>query len=332
MRWLSSHHSPLRVLWRYAGLSDVPNARSAHSRVTPRGGAIGVLAALGICALALPHLIPNLNFLPSFTPFLSLVFAVGIVGLTDDAMTLPTGLKMLVLGLICALAVWAIGPVTQLPIGTESLSLPYVLGFVGSVLWLFTVTNIVNFMDGSNGLMGLSMSVAAFALFGISVSSGAPLSAVLALIVGAAIVGFLPYNFRARAKVFAGDVGSLVIGFTYAGLILLLISEAPNSSPVYAGPLLVLPFLADGLLTMARRAMRGERIWQAHNQHIYQRLIRGGRGHKNVAWIYGFLTLIMGNIVVYGATKGWLTSPLILIVPVILLSVIYIAASKRLPQ
>ncbi len=317
---------------RQVGVSDVPNKRSAHSAPIPTSGGVGILAGLGMCLLALPYLLPELTTVRETAPFLSLIFAVAVLGLTDDIFLLKSGMKMFLLVIMAGLAVWVIGPADLLPTGKAGLQLPFSLAFIGSVLWLFTVTNGVNFMDGSNGLMGVVMAIASFALVGIGFAVGAATTSVLALILFGSILGFLPYNFRPKAQLFCGDVGSLTIGFTYAGLVLSMIQEADSAAIIYAGPLLILPFLADVLLTLLRRAVKGEPVLLAHNTHLYQRLIRSGRSHMQIAWVYGFVTLVLGNLVLIALTKGWMSSPWLLIALSLVLTGLYAVLSKKLPN
>ena len=119
------------------------------------------------------------------------------------------------------------------------------------------------------------------------------------------ILGFLPYNLRKTARVFAGDVGSLSLSFLFAVTVLFLISETPDQSFHLVGPVLILPILGDVLLTLIRRARKGDNLLQAHNTHLYQRLIRSGLGHLKVSWLYALAAMLFANVVVIGAPKGW---------------------------
>ena len=120
------------------------------------------------------------------------------------------------------------------------------------------------------------------------------------------ILGFLPYNLRRKARVFFGDVGSLSLSFLFAVAALYLIQETPRDSFHLVGPILILPLLADVLLTLVRRARKGDNLLEAHNKHLYQRLIRHGFSHLWVSWLYALVTLVCANIVVIGVPRGWL--------------------------
>ncbi|MEP1229325.1 MAG: hypothetical protein ABJG88_01475 [Litorimonas sp.] len=285
-----------------AGLGDVADARSAHRQTIPTGGGIGLVAGLGAAAIALnfmtlPDIFDSQSLHRGFAPVLSLIFAVSMLGIVDDILNLSARIKFGILLILCGAVIYLIGPVVSLPFGLQSVELPFAIGFFGSVLWIFVVVNAVNFIDGANGFMGVSLAIASFGLFGVSLILGAPGAAVLSLVNFAILLGFLPYNLRTEAKVFAGDVGALCVGFIFALAAIMLVSEAGNSNALYAAPILILPLLTDVFLTLIRRVRRKENLLRAHNQHLYQRLIRAGMSHVKVTWAYGFVGLILANLV-----------------------------------
>ena len=144
------------------------------------------------------------------------------------------------------------------------------------------------------------------------------------------IFGFLPYNLRKKAKVFAGVIGSLSLSFLFAVAVLFLIAETPDATYHLVGPVLILPFLADVLLTMVRRVRAKDNLLQAHNKHLYQRLIRHGFGHLKTSWFYALAALICANIVVIGAPKGWFDRVDIPVMLVGAFSAIYYLVSRSL--
>jgi len=106
------------------------------------------------------------------------------------------------------------------------------------------------------------------------------------------------------------------LSFLFAVTVLILIAETPDETYHLIGPILILPFLADVLLTMVRRARYRENLLQAHSKHLYQRLIRRGLGHLSVSWFYGVAALLCANLVVIGAPRGWFNTieiPLMLV-------------------
>src|SRR6266702_4213599 len=145
------------------------------------------------------------------------------------------------------------------------------------ILW---VTNLYNFMDGSDGLAG-GMTVAGFAFLG----AGAWMSGDEALLIECAIVAaagaaFLLFNFP-PARLFMGDAGSVPIGFLTAALS--LSGWRDGDWPFWFPAAVFAPFIADATATLFKRMLARERFWEAHNKHYYQRLVRMGWSHRGTA-------------------------------------------------
>lgn len=157
-------------------------------------------------------------------------------------------------------------------------------------LFLLWMTNLYNFMDGSNGMAGLQGVFAGCVLAWLFALAGDAPSMLLALLLAAACAGFLPWNLG-HARVFMGDVGSLFLGFSIAALLLFGIGGGAMSLP--AALLVMALFLADSSLTLASRVIRGERWYNAHRQHLYQRLIAHGWSHGRVAALYQAINLLL---------------------------------------
>lgn len=289
-----------------AGLGDSSDERSSHSGVIPTSGGVSILAGLGIALCALSVLFPSVNLPKGFAPVMSLVFAIGMLGLVDDALTLGAKTKFGIMILISGAAVWLIGAPTKLPLLNGVVTLLPVAGFVGAMLWIFVVMNAVNFMDGANGMMGLSLAIANIGLFGAGLIGGSATTLLLSGLSVMTILGFLPYNVRQKARIFSGDVGSLTLSFLFAVSVLYLVKETPDQTLILVGPILILPILTDVLLTLIRRTRNGDNLLQAHNTHLYQRMIQRGLNHLTVSWFYALATLLCANIVVFGAPRGWL--------------------------
>jgi UDP-N-acetylmuramyl pentapeptide phosphotransferase/UDP-N-acetylglucosamine-1-phosphate transferase len=146
------------------------------------------------------------------------------------------------------------------------------------LVWIWWI-NLFNFMDGIDGLAGSEAAAigAGLLLFG-SVGAGAdPALRTLAAAVTGAAIGFLVWNWS-PARIFLGDVGSVPLGYILGFFLLDLAVRR------YWKIALILPlyFLADATITLARRLLRGERVWQAHREHFYQQAVRRGLGHAAV--------------------------------------------------
>jgi UDP-N-acetylmuramyl pentapeptide phosphotransferase/UDP-N-acetylglucosamine-1-phosphate transferase len=240
---------------------DEPNARSLHERPVPRTGGIALLAG---AAMAL-----FFGGLPLWAPLLA-ALALAAVSFLDDLHGMPTVVR-LTAHLVAALAVaWYL----LSPMQATSL---IVLAI--AVAW---ITNLYNFMDGSDGLAG-GMAIIGFAAFGIAAAlAGDTALAAVSFCLAASSAAFLVYNFH-PARIFLGDVGSIPLGFLAGALG--LAGWRDDVWPLWF-PLLVFgPFIGDATLTLLRRAVRRERIWQAHRDHYYQRLVRMGLGHRNTAYL-----------------------------------------------
>ena len=310
-----------------AGLGDVPNERSSHKSTTPTAGGLGIIAGLAGAYFWL-----GLTDSAQITDgiILGLIALTGFLGWIDDSFTIPTRAKFVIFIMIASVSVWKIGPVTILPYAFSSFPLPYLIGFAGSMLWIFVVTNTVNFMDGSNGLMPFVMCVALIALALFSWSAGSQGPAILSAVLAAGLAGLLPYNFRSRAKIFSGDVGALTIGFGYAVAVLWLCSELKENNLVFIGPVLILPFLVDVLMTLAWRLIRGENLLTPHRSHFYQRMISKGVSHVMVAWFYGLTALILAFFTSWALGNQMHTFLSYLIMPTMVLYVIYIWVGWKL--
>ena len=315
-----------------AGLGDASGDRSAHSGTVPTSGGVGVLAGMGAALCAIAFIFPDLPLPQGFAPVMSLLFTVGMLGLVDDALALKAKPKFGLLLLICAAAVWLIGAPTHLPFLYKPIALLPSIGFMGAMLWIFVVLNALNFMDGSNGMMGLSLIIANIGLFGAGLVGGSAVTLLLSGLSLMVILGFLPYNLRRHARIFSGDVGSLSLGFLYAVAVLFLIKDTPEKSLHLVGPILILPLLADVLLTLVRRVRHRENLLEAHNMHLYQRLIQHGFGHLTVSWFYALAALICANVVVIGASKGLLERIHIPLMMVGAISAAYWLISQSLPD
>jgi UDP-N-acetylmuramyl pentapeptide phosphotransferase/UDP-N-acetylglucosamine-1-phosphate transferase len=164
---------------------------------------------------------------------------------------------------------------------------------IAAVVLLFSVwmTNLYNFMDGSDGLAG-GMALVGFSFYGIAalLTHNMPL-ALLNFCIAAAAASFLYYNFH-PAKVFMGDSGSIPLGFLAAAMGLW--GWQQGNWAVWFPLLVFSPFIVDASITLLKRTLRGDKVTEAHREHYYQRLIQLGWGHRNVALAEYVLMLTAG--------------------------------------
>jgi UDP-N-acetylmuramyl pentapeptide phosphotransferase/UDP-N-acetylglucosamine-1-phosphate transferase len=159
------------------------------------------------------------------------------------------------------------------------------------ILFAVWMTNLYNFMDGSDGLAG-GMALIGFSFYGIAaLMVENDTFAMLNFTIGAAALGFLYNNFP-PAKVFMGDAGSIPLGFLAAAMGMWGWQQGYWSAWF---PLLVFsPFIVDASVTLVKRTLRGEKITEAHREHYYQRAIQMGWSHRSVAIVEYVLMLVAG--------------------------------------
>jgi len=237
---------------------DAPNERSLHEHPVPRSGGIAIAAGVGAACL----------FGRGFPASILLIAGgLAVVSFADDLMGLPTALR-LILHLAAAAAVVAFD--------LEAPALAAIL-LALAIAW---TTNAYNFMDGSDGLAA-GMAVIGFGTYAVAANlAGAGPFATLCASIAAAAAAFLPFNWH-PARLFMGDAGSVPLGFLAAALG--VAGWGGGLWPLWFPVLVFAPFLGDATLTLTRRLGRRERVWQAHRDHYYQRLVRMGLGHARTA-------------------------------------------------
>lgn len=258
---------------------DVPGERHSHLVTTPRGGGLGIVMALVLADWMLPSGMELPRFwihclLPAFC-------GLAIVSLLDDRFSLSVVSRLFVqlaasfYLLACAeYAGWS-GGIWQ---------------WVPMVLVLVWMTNLFNFMDGSNGMAAMQTVFAGLVLVFLFLWADDLPAALLAAALAASALGFLPWNLG-NARVFMGDVGSIPLGFLIAGLLFYGVIRGDFPIPVAA--LVMLVFFCDSSLTLLARVIKGERWYTPHKQHIYQRLIAHGWSHGKVMWVYQLINLLL---------------------------------------
>lgn len=237
---------------------DHPNERSLHATPTPRIGGLGIMAGVGVASVWLAD--------GAVLPVVLAAFALAAMSVLDDVRGLPVAVRFLAHFVAAAACLLALG-----------LAGWALLWGTLAVVWM---TNLYNFMDGSDGLAG-GMAALGFGALALAAWLGdAPGLAVFCAAIAAAALAFLRFNFP-PARVFMGDAGSIPLGFLAAALGIL---GARQDVWPWLFPLLVFsPFIVDASVTLARRGLRGEKIWRAHRSHYYQRVVLLGASHRQLA-------------------------------------------------
>ena len=282
-------------------LLDIPNERSSHTRPTPRGGGLAIVAVVLGGLWVYTALCPGISWLAL------VIFTLGAVSIAcisgwDDLRSLPVWIRFTAHGLAAILVILAFGywhAVSWPGLGVFSLGL--FGGVLLTFLWIVGLTNAYNFMDGIDGIAGGQALVAGLGWAILGWIGGQPFVSIMGLLIAAANLGFLGHNWP-PARIFMGDVGSAFLGFSFAALTVL----AAQSNPVFvlAGIALVWPFVFDAVLTFAGRLYRGEKIWTAHRSHLYQRLVISGLSHSQVSGLYIGLAML-GLIWAIALVRGW---------------------------
>ena len=259
-------------LLRRRDVLDRPNERSSHAVPTPRGGGIAVIGTVlaawsGLAALGLVD--------TAVIPVCVAAALLGVVCWIDDLHGLSPATRMAAQAAAVAIGLFA------LPAAPNDLrewlgptADDVVLGFI----WLGWV-NGFNFMDGIDGIAASEAAAIGGGLLllaAIGSSTDATVAMLAAAILGAAL-GFLWWNWS-PARIFLGDVGSVPLGYL-TGFLLIGLAQAGRWKVALILPLY---FLADTTITLGRRLLRGERVWQPHRQHFYQQAVRRGRRHAAV--------------------------------------------------
>lgn len=264
-----------RIAFQYK-IIDKPNDRSSHKKITIRGG--GVI--FGIAAL--------LWFFYSgfsYPYFLSGLLLIAFISFLDDLHTLKSGLRSFVHILAVSLLLY------QLDLDLAWYWLPVIL-----ILIVGTI-NAYNFMDGINGITGGYSLILLGTLFYINRYVEAFTSESLLIISILSLLVFNFFNFRRKAKCFAGDVGSVTIAFIICFLLIQLIVQTQNV--LFVGLLLI--YGLDAVTTIGFRLIRKENIFEAHRTHFYQYLANERKWpHLWVSGMYAALQLIVNGLVIIG--------------------------------
>lgn len=295
------------ILRQYAlkrNVIDIPNARSSHTRPTPRGGGVAFVLVFTVFA-AISTSMP-INTLPGTWTVIAAGMVVAVTGFIDDHRPLPARWRLVGHTVGAGLLLWSFGGIPPVTVFGYPLDLG-IAGTVISLLYSVWLLNLYNFMDGIDGLAAaqtLCVALGGAALYSVL---GHTQLIWLPLLLAASVTGFLVWNFP-PAKIFMGDAGSGFLGIVLAAFSLRAGHIDPNL--FYCWLILSGVFICDATLTLLRRLLNGEKVYQAHRSHAYQYAARRFASHKavtlsvvalNVLWLFPLalltaLRLIDGTI------------------------------------
>jgi len=276
---------------------DTPNARSSHTRPTPRSGGIAIVVTFFVGLAVLWGLSDDPAFEQGhFWVFCAASLLVAVVSIVDDLSGLSFRFK-LGLQAVCAVAVMAMGVVI------DQVSLPIVgvwhlgwLAYPVTLIWIVGLTNAFNFMDGIDGIAGGTAVIAAGFFAAITLLQGSTFIYLISIIIVWASLGFLMWNWQ-PAKIFMGDSGSQFLGFVLAVMAVMAGRFDASHVSFFVMPMLFFHYIWDTAYTLIRRIRAGERVTDAHRTHVYQLMNRLGLSHARVSSIY----LLIGGLQGLGA-------------------------------
>lgn len=302
---LSLAVTPVVRFWGYQwGILDRPNARKVHHDPVPRLGGLGIYFSFALVLLVMwPW--------PEAAKFLIPAGLMFLVGLLDDIHDLRPVIKLA--GQVAAAVVLALLGV-RIQFMTNPLGGMIYLGWWGiplTILWVVGLTNVVNLVDGLDGLAAGVVFIAAASVFFVGLAGGQTLVALLAVILAGAMLGFLPYNFH-PASIFLGDGGSQVAGFLLAAIAAAGAVKGPTTLALGVAIMALGVPIFDTFFAVVRRFWSGRPIYVADRDHLHHRLLaRGFSQREAVLLVYGMTTLLGGLALL--AVKWGMTLPLWLV-------------------
>jgi len=297
-------------------LIDIPNARSSHTIPTPRGGGVAIVLCF-IASIVVMYILTMISFSDALA-LLGAGTVVAILGFLDDHGHIAARWRLLGHFLAAFWALYWIGGLAPIAIFGTTIELG-VFGYVVASMFLVWMLNLYNFMDGIDGIASVEavtvcIGVAVLYWLQGGISMAAP------LLLACCVLGFLCWNFP-PAKIFMGDAGSGFLGVTLG---ILALQSASISTNLFLGWLILLGvFIVDATVTLIRRLVRGDKVYEAHRSHAYQFASRQYKSHLpvtlaigalNIAWLFPIAWLV-----VEGKLEG-LVGLLIAYIPLVLLA------------
>ena len=298
----------------YLSILAHPNDRTLHSMPTPQTGGLAVIGSVVISLILAASVLaitqPSKAVLPKGLASGSVWIVVSmllifVVSFIDDCVGLPVALRLGVQAVSACIIIWGLGlTLSYIPIPGGPTILLGMAAIPLSVLLLLWMANLYNFMDGMDGFAG-GMTFFGFgflAYFGWQAHF--PVMLIIATFVAMGALGFLTHNFP-PARIFMGDAGSITVGFMAGTLMILGVRD--GIFEIWVPIMIFSPFIVDATVTLTRRVLHRKKIWEAHREHYYQRLVLSGWSHRRTVLAeYGVMILCGGLAVLYHhSTEKW---------------------------
>ena len=308
---------------------DKPNERSSHSSIVLRGGGIIFLLGAWVWSFAFGFQYPW------FLLGLTLVAGVSFI---DDIHSLPDSVRLVVQFTAAALAFYQLGMLSGEWFETNGTLVGGLLILLALIVYV-GATNVINFMDGINGITaGYALAVLLpllaincgfkFQNSGFNELQGVYFDQSLAAVTMLSVLVFCIFNFRpkGRAKCFAGDVGSIGIAF----IMLFLIGKVIIATGDLTYLIFLLVYGVDGVLTICHRIMLHENLGEAHRKHAYQLMANELKiGHVKVSLLYMAMQLVVSLGFIYVCPDNVFCHWMYLIGAFLLLAVAYVLFKKK---
>lgn len=296
-------------------LIDIPNERSSHTIPTPRGGGLAIALTwfAGITYLKLNGHIPSHLYYALITG--SIISAISFI---DDIYNLKSSPRFIIQCIAAIMALYFIGGLQKIDLGFYVMENTYLLNTVAflGIVWFINLFNFIDGIDGYAASETIFVSLSLFFFIGDS----------LLLVLAMAVLGFLPWNWD-KAKIFMGDIGSTLLGFTLC--VLAIYYHNTGQFSIINSLVLTSLFWFDATYTLYKRFRNKEKLDQAHKKHAYQRIVQFGFSHQKTVLIAMFVNLVLFIFVFASqANKEFITLGLALDILLIYLLYKYIDLKK----
>jgi UDP-GlcNAc:undecaprenyl-phosphate GlcNAc-1-phosphate transferase len=282
--------------------------RKVHKRIMPRLGGLAIYIAFVVGCLASMELTMDLvGILIGGT-------MITVLGILDDVYQLPAKVKLL--GQIVAACVLVLFDIriewVNNPLGgffyLDMLSIPF------TILWVISFTNVVNLIDGLDGLAAGVSAIASLTVILVAIQMGYFHVALLTAALAGAIIGFIRYNFN-PATIFMGDTGSMFLGYMLAAISIYgAVKTATTIALIVPAIALGLPIL-DTAFAIMRRYVNGKPIFQPDKGHLHHRLLDTGMSHKEVVlFMYGITAILCIGAVLWAEMDGFYAALIIAVI------------------